>query len=130
MELYKRGTALSIWRIRDAVNTWNDAIQLIASQKRDAQEAQLAARLSLLASKGRLRSPEMMNAEGNEIFAVKTTGGLRAYGWFDRVLGHRAFVISHLTLKKRQKLSPKDLNRATRARAAHPGIGVRLEIGD
>ena len=79
---------------------------------RAAHRAQFRARMYRLAGTGWLRSPDYLNAEGNGIFALKGSSGLRAYGWFDQVHGRKAFIISHVTLKKRQKLDPADLARA------------------
>jgi|HubBroStandDraft_3_1064219.scaffolds.fasta_scaffold474663_1 hypothetical protein len=118
MEEYERGTCLSIWRTADARPTWTEAVGQVASHKREQQEAQLIARLSILASRGVLRSPDHIRAEGQGIFAVKTNGGLRAYGWHSNIDGRRAFVISHVVLKKTDKLNPADLNRAVACREA------------
>ena len=59
-----------------------------------------------------------MNAEGEGISAIKTTCGLRAYGWFDNVNNRKAFVISHVILKKRQKADPADSKKALAERNA------------
>lgn len=107
---------LSIWRVPEAKTTWAAAIQGVASQKQMQQEAQLNARLAVLADKGQLRAPEQFRAEGDGIWAVKTTGGLRAYGWLTRVRNRRAFVISHVILKKRDALDPADLAKAKACR--------------
>ncbi len=116
LERYAEGPGADVWRTPDAARTWDEAICRVEAKKRVAQAAQLNARLARLAATGQLRSPDMMNAEGEGIYAVKTTGGLRAYGWFGQVCGKRAFVISHVILKKRQKLDPGDRIRATRCR--------------
>jgi hypothetical protein len=96
VEEYKRGAALSVWRVPEAVKTWAEAVQSVTEKKRDRQEAQLNARLDLLAETRRLRSPDHMNFEDGGIFAVKTNGGLRAYGWFMQLENRPAFVISHV----------------------------------
>ena len=57
-----------------------------------------------------------MNAEGDGIFAIKATCGLRAYGWHDTHQGRRVFLISHVVLKRRQGLNPADKARAVTAR--------------
>jgi hypothetical protein len=59
-----------------------------------------------------------MNSEGDGIFAVKATCGLRGYGWFCQVEGKRAFVISHVALKRRQGADPAEIARAAAERAA------------
>jgi hypothetical protein len=117
MEEYKRGAALSIWLTSDAAATWTDAVQQVANNKRDRQEAQLVARLDVLAA-GQLRASEHIRSEGEGIFAVKTNGGLRAYGWFTQVDCRKAYVISHIILKKKDKLDPADLKKATDCRTA------------
>jgi hypothetical protein len=53
-----------------------------------------------------------MNSEGDGIFAVKATCGLRAYGWFCHVNSRRAFVVSHIVLKRKQQADPADIRRA------------------
>ncbi len=118
---YEAGAHTTIWRMPEAIETWGAAVALVDDAKRDAQEAQLVGRLQLLAERGRLRSPDMMNPEGDQIYAVKTKEGLRAYGWFTRVQSKRAFVISHVILKKKQKLDPADRIRASNCRDAISG---------
>ena len=72
--------------------------------------------MDFLAATGRLRSPDHMNHEENNIYAIKATCGLRAYGWHGQYQGRRAFIISHVRLKKTQKLDPADRDRAERER--------------
>ena len=71
--------------------------------------AQFRARLRQLAETAVLHH---MNSEGRGIVAVKASCGLRAYGWHCSVGGRRAFVISHIVLKREQKADPADINRA------------------
>ncbi|MGO9592986.1 MAG: hypothetical protein ACLQFF_12555 [Steroidobacteraceae bacterium] len=118
MEEYKRGAALSVWRTPEAIRTWTEAVIQVAQNRRDQQEAQLNARLDLLADAGALRSPDHMRSEGEGICAVKTNQGLRAYGWFTQVESRRAYVISHVILKRRDKLDPADLKKAKECRTA------------
>lgn len=125
MELYVRGAALNVWRVEEAVTTWNQAVGSVASQKRDAQVEQLDARLSVLALRGHLRSPDHMNSEGDGIFAVKTNGGLRAYGWFGSVEGTKSFIVCHVALKKRQKLTAKDFERAKKVKERYSSVVLR-----
>jgi hypothetical protein len=58
-----------------------------------------------------------MNHEGDGIFAIKATCGLRAYGWHAQHQGKRAFIISHVIMKDRRKLDTADRERARAARA-------------
>jgi hypothetical protein len=118
LEEYAAGDHTTIWRLPGSVETWGTAVGQVKTQIREAQEAQLIARLGLLADTGKLRAPRMMNHEGDNIYAVKTTKGLRAYGWFTQVQDKRAFVISHVILKKTDKLDPADRARAIQSRDA------------
>ncbi len=59
-----------------------------------------------------------MNHEGDSIYAIKATCGLRACGWHCEYKGKRAFVISQVQLKKKQKLDPADRERAVKERDA------------
>lgn len=112
MDLYHCGTKLSVWLCDGAKESWDAAeVSLMSGHK-----AQLRARLSLLADQGSLRVPDHMNSEGEGIHAVKANCGLRAYGWFAQVDGRRGFVISHVILKKKQKLDPADRERALAAK--------------
>ncbi len=73
--------------------------------------AQMEVRLEMLSRQGRLRSPDIMNSEGDGFFAVKTRNGLRAYGWFRQCARKKCFVISHFVYKKKNKLAVEDKNR-------------------
>ncbi len=112
MELFYRGTQLSIWLCPGAQVSWDEA----EVGARDSCRAQLRARIGLLGDAGKLRSPDHINFEGSGIFAIKANCGLRAYGWFGQINARRAFAISHVMLKKQQKLAPKDLTAAIEAR--------------
>lgn len=112
MELYYRGSQLSIWLCPGSRASWDDAELGV----RESCKAQFRARMGLLGDSGKLRSPDHMNFEGSGIFAIKANCGLRAYGWFCQIDGRRAFAISHFILKTQQKLDPKDLNKAVQAR--------------
>jgi hypothetical protein len=85
---------------------------------RSACPAQFRARMAQLADTGRLRCPDHMNSEGDGIMVIKATCGLRAYGWFCHVSGRRAFVISHVVLKRRQRADPVDIETAVAQRRA------------
>jgi hypothetical protein len=117
MDEYIRGTILSIWLREGAQETWNEAESQVPSNQA-ACPRQFRARMSHLAETGRLRSPDHMNHEDNGIYAVKATCGLRAYGWHGNHQGRRAFIISHVRLKKSQKLDPADRKRAEDARTS------------
>ena len=116
MEQWHAGQALGIWLRSGCRDAWATAEAAVPGNQ-SACPAQFRARLQLLADRGRLRSPDHMNAEGNGIFAVKATCGLRAYGWFCRVGGRRAFVISHVVLKREQRADPADIRRAAAEKA-------------
>ncbi|WP_129781786.1 hypothetical protein [Peristeroidobacter soli] len=109
MDEYHSGSSLTIWLWEGAEASWAEAEVGVM----EAHQAQFRARLARLAEFGRLRVPDHMNSEGDGIHAVKGNTGLRAYGWFDRVSGRRAFIISHVVLKKKQKLDPADLAKAS-----------------
>ena len=115
MHEYIRGAALSIWLRPGAEESWREAERGVPGN-RAACPVQFRARMQHLADNGRLRSPDHMNAEGDGIFAIKATCGLRAYGWHDQHENRRAYIISHVVLKDRQKLDPADKARAIRAR--------------
>jgi hypothetical protein len=115
MEEYHRGATLTIWLLQGTRASW-DAAEALVPGNRKACLTQFRARLTRLADTGSLRSPDHMNSEGDGVFAVKATCGLRAYGWFDRVNNRRAFVISHCILKRRQAADPADIARAKGAR--------------
>lgn len=76
-----------------------------------------------------------MNAEGKGILAVKATCGLRAYGWFCHHNGSRAFVISHVVLKREQRADPADIEKAVAEKGAleneqkQKKKGLEREIG-
>lgn len=115
MDEYHSGSTLSIWLCPGAEDSWTHAEQSV----RVAHQAQFRAVLKRLAELGRLRVPDHMNAESEGIYAVKGTSGLRAYGWFDQVEGRRAFIISHVIIKKKQKLDRADLAKAIGQREAY-----------
>lgn len=122
MDEYHAGAALTVWLWPGAEESW-DAAEADVPGNRDAQKAQLRARIALLADRGSLRSPDHMKFEGNGIYAVKTTCGLRAWGFFGQVNKRRAFIISHVVLKKNQKADPADLNRAVGIKKAFEVVG-------
>jgi hypothetical protein len=108
---WHRGTHLTIWVRNGCLESWENAEAAVPGNLK-ACPAQFRARLAQLADSGRLRCPDHMNSEGDGIMAVKATCGLRAYGWFCQVGGRRAFVISHVILKRRQRADPGDIEYA------------------
>jgi hypothetical protein len=118
MEEFHRGEKLTIWLTQGTRASW-DAAEADVPGNRKSCLTQFRARLARLADFGTLRSPDHMNNEGDGIYAVKATCGLRAYGWFDQVNGRRSFIISHCILKRRQAADPADLERARNARAQY-----------
>jgi hypothetical protein len=115
MDEYHSGSTLTIWLCNGAEESWSAAESSVGV----AQQAQFRARLGRLAEAGWLRSPDHMNFEGDGIYAVKGTSGLRAYGWFGQVGGRKAFVVSHVIFKKQQKLDRADLAKAVGKKAAY-----------
>jgi len=115
MHEYHRGATLSIWLRPGAQETWQ-AAEADVPPNRAACLTQFRARIAHLAETGKLQSPDHMNHEDHGIYAIKATCGLRAYGWHDHHHGRRAFIISHVILKKRNKLNPADRKRAENAR--------------
>jgi hypothetical protein len=115
MDEYYVGSSLTIWLCAGAQETWNCAEQHVP-QNKSACLAQFRARIGHLADSGRLRCPDHMNSEGDGIFVVKATCGLRAWGWFDSHNGRRAYFISHVVLKRGMRAGAADLARATEAR--------------
>lgn len=124
MHQWHRGQALTIWLCAGCQDSWDEAEALVPGT-RAACKGQFRARLEHLANVGRLRSPDHMNSEGDGIFAVKATCGLRGYGWFCSVDGRRAFVISHVVLKRQQKADPADLKKAAETKAL-----IEKQVGD
>jgi hypothetical protein len=115
MVKYVHGAALSVWLRPGAQDSWDEAERAIPGH-RGACPANFRAKIDRLAAVGWLRSPDHMNEEGNGIHAVKARCGLRGYGWFDSVEGRKAFVISHVKLKRTQRLDPAERARAEQQR--------------
>lgn len=114
---YVHGAKLSIWLRSGAQQSWDEAETSIPGN-RGACPAQFRARMERLASTGWLRIPDHMNDEGNGIYAIKARCGLRGYGWFDSHENQKVFVISHVCLKKKQRLDPSDKKRAESERTS------------
>lgn len=116
MELVKEGVALDVFVAQEGRESWAVAEQHVPPNK-EACKAQLRARLARLADHGGLRNPDLMNSEGYGIHAVKTTCGLRAYGWFGSgCTGKKAFIIGLVVMKKTQKAKASDLDRVKQTR--------------
>ena len=113
-KIFSQGASLRIEWTDDGEESLKEA-ELQVPGSRDACKAQLRALIQRLAEIGKLRSGDQFRHEGDQIYAVKTRCGLRAYGWFH---GNRrgVFVLSHFIMKKKDKLDPKDLNRAKEIR--------------
>lgn len=121
MKVFAPGAVLDVLLTEEGEQTWQDAERHVPPNK-VACKAQLRARLARLADHGRLRNPDLMNSEGEGIHAVKTTCGLRAYGWFTSGMhGQKVFCIGHVVMKKKQRANPEDLNRVKRVRAMYGG---------
>lgn len=115
MDEHHSGKSLTIWLWEGAEASWAEAEEGVM----EAHQAQFRTLLERLADFGHLRVPDHMNSEGGGIHAVKGRTGLRAYGWFDQVNGRRAIIISHVVLKKKQKLNPADLAKASARRNSY-----------
>jgi len=111
------GQTLTIWLRPGCLDSWDAAEAGVPGNQRACLE-QFRARLKRLADHGKLRNPDYMNAEGDGISAVKATCGLRAYGWLCHVDGRRAFVVSHVVLKRENRADPRDIARAAADRVA------------
>jgi hypothetical protein len=75
-------------------------------------KGKLRALFDFIAKNGAPRNPEKFRHEEDEIFAIKQNQ-IRVYCFFD---AGRMIVVTHGTLKKRQKANPEDLKRAKRLR--------------
>lgn len=110
-----KGSRFTIRYCEGAKESYDAAIAHVPEAKRKACIAQFIVRRNRLASGAQMRSPDHFNTEANlpdgkPFYAIKTTQGLRAYGWYGRERG--VFHISHFTFKNRQKLDPADTERA------------------
>lgn len=112
---YLAGRRKTIWLCPGAEESWN-AAESGVPPNRSACCAQFRARIAHLAESGQLRSPDLMNSEGEGCYVVKATCGLRAWGWFQHVEGKAAFVISHVVLKRSRRADPADLQKTVHAR--------------
>lgn len=117
------GRCKTIWLYPGAQATWEEAESFVPSNKSSGLD-QFRARIAYYADTGQLKSPEHMNSEGDGCFVIKANCGLRAWGWPQHVRGRAAFIISHVTLKKRNKADPADLKRAIAAKKQIEESGV------
>lgn len=109
-----KGSRFTVRYCEGAKDSYDAAMAHVPEAKRGACIAQFVARRNRLASGAQMRSPDHFNTEANlpdgkPFYAIKTTQGLRAYGWYGRERG--IFYISHFTFKTRQKLDPADTER-------------------
>lgn len=112
--ILERGSQFIIEVTRDGVTSRKEAIAQVPGSK-VACIAQLNALIKRFADMGSLKSPVQMCPEEDGFYAIKTRCGLRAYGWYHSTR-RRVFVISHFIMKKKQKLDPRDIDRAKRNR--------------
>lgn len=117
MPIYYEGRSYTIELVDGALESKKKVEERVPGNKAGCI-AQLQALTVRLADHGSLRSPDQFRPEGEGIFAIKTRGGLRAYGWFSK-RKQRVFVISHYILKKRDGLRPQDLEKAVRNREVY-----------
>lgn len=112
--IFAKGVARTIEGTDDAQTTLAEAEAQVPGSK-EGCKAQLYALIKRLADFGKLSSPDQMRLEGDQIFSIKTRCGIRAYGWWHRKR-RGVFVISHFIMKKKDKLDPRDLDRAKQNR--------------
>jgi hypothetical protein len=117
VEVFHQGAVRSVLYMPGTRETFDAACKLVPGNK-VACPAQLIRLIQRLADHGRLRSGDQFVHEGDQIYAIKTRCGLRAYGWFDTFNGQAVFVVSHYMLKKRQRLDPADIAIVERNRTA------------
>ncbi|MFZ5660926.1 MAG: hypothetical protein ACOY5C_13870 [Pseudomonadota bacterium] len=106
------GNRLTIRYCDGAEASLQEALRHIPAHLKDRCIAQFVARRNLLADGEQMRKPEHFNTEGalpdgGNFFAIKTTQGLRAYGWFSSRHRH-VFFISHFVFKNYDKLKRAD----------------------
>lgn len=101
-----QGRRLTIWFTPEATQSWHG----VESQVPEACVVRLLALLQRLADVGKIRSQDAFEDYGENIFAVKTRCGLRAYGWVDG----KCLVISHCLYNSNRKFSDSDRNTVRR----------------
>lgn len=115
MEEFYAGRRKTIWLLPGAQESW-DAAEALVPPNKESCKAQFRARIQYLADIGSLRCPDHMNSEGDGCFVIKSTCGLRAWGWMQHHQGRAAFIISHVVLKKKPNADPADLAKTNQAR--------------
>lgn len=75
-------------------------------------KGKLRALFNFIAEKGPPRNETKFKHEDDDIYAIKL-GQIRVYCFFD---AGRMIVVTHGTIKKKQKANPEDLKRAKRLR--------------
>ncbi len=118
MQVFRRGSYRQIIFLPETDSTLEESLACVPSEnRRKSCQAQLFVLLEQLANEQEIFNKEKFRSERDGIFAVKTTCGIRGYGWFQRMnSGEGAFVVSHFIMKKAQKLHKRDLQRAQEAR--------------
>lgn len=82
------------------------------AELRDQDKRKLRALFDFIADQGPPRNPTKFRHEEDGIYAMKQ-GQVRIYCFFD---AGRMIVVTHGTIKKKQKADPEDLKRAKRLR--------------
>lgn len=117
MTIYYEGAKLTIEWSDDAKSSLEESEALVPPNK-SACKRQLDALTKRLGDKGSLRSPDQFRNEDEQIYAIKTRCGLRAYGWF-HTKRRGVFVISHYIFKTWKKMKKIDRDRATNNRVTY-----------
>jgi len=113
--LIAEGAAFSIHEIlRNGRSYVEEFIKTLQEDTRD----RLIRLIERLADKGMLRNDQKFRLEEEGIFAIKQ-GQVRVYCFFD---AGRVIILTHGTIKKRQKADPEDLKRAKRLRDAYLAV--------
>lgn len=121
MKTLYQGKVLDVLVAPEAWEAWREARSKVPGNQGQC-EAQLIARLKLLADRGELPIPKAMSKEGDGIQAVKAHCGLRAYGWFTSgATGKKVFAIGHAVLKKQNRARKQDLERTKAVRQEQSG---------
>lgn len=113
MQIYYPGSQVKVIHTPDAEASQGEA----EAQCDLACACQLDALIKRFADRGRLGTSDQFVHEGDEIWAIKTRSGLRAYGWYHRTQ-QGTFYISHYAYipTKRQPMLPDDVERVNRNR--------------
>ena len=106
------GRVKQVLQCTGARDSFREAMRHILERHKHDAIAQLQANINQLETKGSLRSPDKFNFEGSlpndqKYYAIKTTQGLRAYGWFEGSI----YWISHFAYKDSKKRKNVDNER-------------------